>query len=176
MPRASRLSGQAHHPHSRRTTVPKTDYLDDPSAPRANSLVVAVTAAVRDDLNRILLLRRSDNGLWALPGGAQEIGESTAEAAVREVQEETGLTVEIQGISGIYSNPNHVIAYDNGEVRQEFSICFHAVPVGGSLTTSPESTEFAWVSLDSLDALPMQDSMRLRAVHGIQRRTEPYIG
>ena len=53
-------------------------------------------------------------------------GESIADAAVREVAEETGLTVEMTGSVGIYTDPGHVMAYDDGEVRQEFSVCFHA--------------------------------------------------
>ena len=61
------------------------------------------------------------------------------EAARREVREETGVDVEITGLSGIYSDPRHVIAYDDGEVRQEFSLCFHATPVGGELRSSSES-------------------------------------
>jgi 8-oxo-dGTP pyrophosphatase MutT (NUDIX family) len=98
----------------------KRDHFDDPRAPAANSLVVAVAAVVRDDRGRLLMIQRSDNHLWALPGGAQDIGETTREAAVREVREETGISIEITGLSGIYSDPRHVIAYDDGEVRQEF--------------------------------------------------------
>ena len=101
--------------------MPKRDYYDDPAAPKANSIVVAVTAAVRNPRGELLLIERTDNGLWALPGGAQDLGESVVEAAQREVREETGIDVEITGLSGIYSDPRHVIAYDNGEVRQEFS-------------------------------------------------------
>ena len=101
--------------------MPKRDYYDDPAAPKANSIVVAVTAAVRNPSGELLLIERTDNGLWALPGGAQDLGESVVEAAQREVREETGIDVEITGLSGIYSDPRHVIAYDNGEVRQEFS-------------------------------------------------------
>ncbi len=108
----------------------KQDYYDDPAAPKANSIVVAVTAAVQNDRGELLLIERTDNGLWALPGGAQDIGESVVQAAQREVREETGLAVEITGLSGIYSDPRHVIAYGDGEVRQEFSLCFHARPVG----------------------------------------------
>lgn len=74
--------------------------LNDPNAPTANSLVVAVVAVVRDAEGRLLMIERSDNGVWALPGGAQDIGESTAQAAVREVEEETGLLVEVTGICG----------------------------------------------------------------------------
>src|SRR3954452_13184703 len=126
-------------PERRVGLVPKTDYLDDPNAPKANSLVVAVAVVVRDDEGRVLLIQRSDNGLWALPGGAQELGETVTQAATREVEEETGLRVAISGISGIYSDPQHVIAYDDGEVRQEFSICFHGRPLSGTLRTNDES-------------------------------------
>jgi 8-oxo-dGTP pyrophosphatase MutT (NUDIX family) len=65
------------------------------------------------------------------------------EAARREVREETGIEVEITGLSGIYSDPRHVIAYDNGEVRQEFSLCFHAKPVGGNCAPAPSRAQHA---------------------------------
>ena len=130
--------------------MPKRDYYDDPAAPKANSVVVAVTAAVRNAQGELLLIERTDNGLWALPGGAQDIGESVVQAAQREVREETGIDVEITGLSGIYSDPRHVIAYGDGEVRQEFSLCFHAKPVGGQPRSSSESSQARWVSPDSL--------------------------
>ena len=85
--------------------MPKRDYYDDPAAPKANSIVVAVTAAVRNAQGELLLIERTDNGLWALPGGAQDIGESVVQAARREVREETGIDVEITGLSGISSTP-----------------------------------------------------------------------
>jgi len=53
----------------------RTEYLNDPHAPKANSIVVAVTVFVTDKDGRVLLVHRRDNDLWALPGGAQEIGE-----------------------------------------------------------------------------------------------------
>ena len=85
--------------------MPKTDYLDDPSAPRPNSLVVGVTAFVQDDAGRVLLIERADNGQWALPGGGQEVGESTPAAAVRETLEETGHTIALDAFLG--SLPGH---------------------------------------------------------------------
>jgi 8-oxo-dGTP pyrophosphatase MutT (NUDIX family) len=156
--------------------VPKQDHFDDPHAPAANSLVVAVAVVVRDADGRVLLIRRADNGLWALPGGAQEIGETTRRAAVREVREETGIPIEITGISGIYSDPRHVIAYDDGEVRQEFSIVFRGRPVGdGELRRSDESTEVAWVDPADVPGLQIDRSMRLRIEHGIENRADPFL-
>ncbi len=155
--------------------MPKRDYYDDPAAPSANSLVVAVAAVVLDDAGRVLMIQRTDNDLWAIPGGAQNIGETTTAAAVREVNEETGLDVEVTGLVGIYSDPRHVIAYDDGEVRQEFSICFHARPVGGRVTPSSESKHVHWVEPDRHDQQRIHPSVRLRIEHGLRRGNEPHL-
>jgi 8-oxo-dGTP pyrophosphatase MutT (NUDIX family) len=157
--------------------MPKKDYFDDPHAPPANSLVVAVAVLVRDDEGRLLMIQRSDNQLWALPGGAQDIGETTREAAIREVHEETGISIEITGISGIYADPRHVIAYDDGEVRQEFSIVFHGRPIGddGAVRRSEESTEVAWIDPAGVPSLEIDRSMRLRVEHGLEERAEPFL-
>ncbi|WP_329533429.1 NUDIX domain-containing protein [Streptomyces sp. NBC_01450] len=140
----------------------RRDYEDDPNAPAANSLVPAASTVVVDDSGRILLQRRSDNGMWALPGGAMNIGESLPDCALRETREETGYDVEITGIVGTYTNPRHVFAYDDGEVRQEFSICFLARPVAGQLAVSEESTDVRWFLSEEVDALPMLPSIRKR--------------
>ncbi|MFF0138563.1 NUDIX domain-containing protein [Streptomyces sp. NPDC005227] len=140
----------------------RRDYEDDPDAPEANSLVPAASVIVTDGKGSILLQRRTDNGMWALPGGAMEFGESLPDCAIRETREETGLDVELLGIVGTYSNPGHVFAYDDGEVRQEFSICFLARPAGGQLAVSDESTEVQWFGQSEVDALPMVASIRKR--------------
>lgn len=140
----------------------RRDYYDDPEAPPANSLVPAASAIVLDDQDRILLHRRRDNNRWALPGGVMELGESLSDCAVREVKEETGLDVDVTGIVGVYSDPKHVFAYDDGEVRQEFSICFTTRLVGGELGASDESFELAFFRPDEVETLPMVDSIRLR--------------
>ena len=154
----------------------RTEYFDDPNAPKANSLVVAVTAAVINDDGEILLQRRVDNELWGLPGGAMDIGESVGQAVVREVKEETGLDVEPTGVVGIYSDPGHVIAYADGEVRQEFSICFSARVIGGQVSVADqESTEVRFVAADEVDQLPMHRSTRLRFQHALARRPTPFF-
>jgi ADP-ribose pyrophosphatase YjhB (NUDIX family) len=154
----------------------RVDYLDDPNAPEANSLVPSVTAVVPDDRGHILLVHRTDNDLWALPGGGMDLGERIADAVVREVKEETVIDVEVTGVVGLYTNPNHVMAYDDGEVRQQCSVCFTARMVGGRLSTSSETRQVRFVAPDQLDALAIHPSMRLRIDHYLEHRGKPYIG
>ncbi|MEV7774584.1 NUDIX domain-containing protein [Kitasatospora sp. NPDC086791] len=142
--------------------MPRRDYEDDPNAPEANSLVPGASVVVVDGAGRVLLQRRTDNGMWALPGGRMDIGESLAGCGIRETREETGLDVEITGIVGTYTDPRHVFAYDDGEVRQEFSICLLGRPVGGELQVSDESHEVAWFTPAETDGLPMVASIRKR--------------
>lgn len=154
----------------------RTDYYRDPQAPAANSLVPGGSALVVDDVGRILLQRRADSGNWSLPGGTMDIGETLGAAVVRETREETGLDVELTGILGVYTDPGHVIAYQDGEVRQEFVVVFTARAVGGELAVSDESTEVRYISPAEMDALPMHESVRLRIRHHLERRSRPYIG
>src|SRR6185369_11583940 len=104
----------------------------------------------------------TDNGRWALPGGGHDLGESISDTVVREVREETGIDVRVAGLIGIYTDPRHVMAYADGEVRQQFSIAFTAVPVGGTLTPSEESREVAWIAPERLADLDIHPTMRLR--------------
>jgi ADP-ribose pyrophosphatase YjhB (NUDIX family) len=152
----------------------RIDHSRGPGAPVANSIVVAVTAFVRDPGGRVLLIRRADNDLYAIPGGAVEVGETLTQAVRREVVEETGIVIEVTGLVGVYSDPDHVIEFSDGEVRQEFSICFRGVPVGGELRTSDESTEVLWAEPGDLDELEVHSSVRLRIRHGFEERREPY--
>jgi hypothetical protein len=79
-------------------------------------------------------------------------------------------------VVGIYTNPNHVMAYDDGEVCQQCSICFTTRVLGGQLATSRETSEVEWIAPGRLDSLNMHPSMRLRIDHYLQRRSAPYIG
>jgi ADP-ribose pyrophosphatase YjhB (NUDIX family) len=155
----------------------RIDYLDDPAAPKANSVVPSANVLVINNQGEILMIRRTDNGNWAVPGGGMDLGESITETAVRETREETGITCEITGLVGIYTNPRHVILYtSNGEVRQEFSIVFTARPTGGELRSSSESSEPQWVSPVAIASLQMHPSMRQRIQHYLDKRPEPYLG
>jgi 8-oxo-dGTP pyrophosphatase MutT (NUDIX family) len=134
---------------------------------------------VNDD-GELLMIRRADNDNWALPGGAIDLGESLPDAAVRETLEETGMTVEITGLVGIYTDPRHVILYtSDGEVRQEFSVVLTARPIGGTLTPSSESREVRWFAPGVAEMLPMDRSMRLRIEHTLLHldgHEKPHLG
>ncbi|MGW4721984.1 NUDIX hydrolase [Streptomyces sp. NPDC004291] len=154
----------------------RTEYYDDPNAPKPNSMVVAASAVVTDGGGRILLQRRRDNDLWALPGGGMDMGDSLPGTAVREVKEETGLDVEITGLVGTYTDPRHIIEYSDGEVRRQFNVCFRARVTGGALRISDESTELRFVDREELDALPMHHTQRLRLAHYLENRDQPHLG
>lgn len=154
----------------------RIDYIDDPAAPAVNSVVPSVVAVVQRDDDRILVIHKVDNGLWALPGGGHDPGESITRTVVREVKEETGYDVEVDALTGIYTNPNHVMAYDDGEVRQQFSIAFRAHVVGGEPMTSSESDRVEWLTLDEIADLDMHPSMRMRLEHALDLGARPFIG
>jgi ADP-ribose pyrophosphatase YjhB (NUDIX family) len=155
----------------------RIDYYDDPDAPKANSLVPSVNVIVTNENDEILLIQRSDNGNWAAPGGAIDLGESLSAAAIRETSEETGIICQVTGIVGIYTDPRHVILYtSNGEARQEFSIVLTARAVDGTPTPSSESSRVEWVPREQLAEYPMDRSMSLRVGHYLARRDQPYLG
>ncbi len=103
---------------------------------------------IRDRRGRLLIERRSDCGLWGLPGGRIEPGESIVDAAVREVREETGLTIRVTGLQGVYAEAkDRIVCYpDNGDQRQLIDIAVIARVTGGRLRRSHESLELRWVA------------------------------
>lgn len=153
----------------------KEDYFHDPGAPRANRLWPVVQVAVRTD-EGLLLIERADDGWWALPGGLVDVGETFAQAAVREVREETGYEVEVTGLVGLYSDPGHVTSYDDGTVAQECSVVFRAHVAGGAAAVSDESAQVRFVEAGEIENLRMHPSTRLRVEHALGPVGEPYLG
>ena len=116
-------------------------------------LVLGASAIAWDEAGRVLLIRRSDNGRWALPGGIMEPGEWIADCVVREVREETGVEVEPVRLVGIYSDParGHIVL-DNGDELYVVIIAFECRVVGG--TPRPDGDESLEVAYFSPDDLP----------------------
>jgi 8-oxo-dGTP pyrophosphatase MutT (NUDIX family) len=101
------------------------------------------SAVIFDEARKkVLLTRRSDNGLWCLPGGAVDPGETVEEACVREIWEETGLQAQVVRLAGVYSDPNRLIVYPDGNKVHVVALNFEAQAIGGKLGLSNETT--AW--------------------------------
>ncbi len=123
-------------------------------------MMVAASAVVLNDRGEVLLHRRSDNGLWWLPGGTIDPGEEPADAACREVWEETGVEVVPERICGVYSRPTPHY-YANGDAITGITISFVCRPVGGDpRINDSESLEVRYFPLDALPDL--QPWARLR--------------
>lgn len=103
----------------------------------------------------MLLTRRADNGKWCLPSGHMEAGESAVETCIREVKEETGLTVQVKRLVGIYTNPHRLLEYPDGNRFHLVALSFEAEMIDGELTTSDETTEFGYFSLPEIYKLDM---------------------
>src|SRR5256884_10015514 len=144
-------------------------------ATRAVGVRPAVSAVIFDRRGRLRLQQRSDGGQWGLPGGSVEIGESVAAAVVREVHEETGLTVRPRRIVGVYSDPElQVVRYPDGNVWHYVNVCFECVVRGGSLTTCDETLALEWVALDALPAALLPNH-RIRIRDARARRVAAFV-
>lgn len=139
----------------------RTDYDAGPDSPPANSIKPAAAVAVIDG-ESILMVQRADSGKWTLPGGTLDLGESLPDCAIREMQEETGLHVEITDILGTYTNPDVKIAYSDGEVRQEFTVVFLARADCREITIDHESLSYRWIPMEELGLVDMTSSQRKR--------------
>ena len=125
-------------------------------------LAVGCSATIFDPTNKALLIRRADNGRWAVPGGYMEPGESITEACAREVWEETGLRVRVGRLVGVYTNPHLLLEYADGNRYQLVVLHFEAEPIGGTLGISAETTEVGYFSRADIEHLEMGALDRLR--------------
>ena len=123
---------------------------------RLGTLSVGCSAIIFDESRqKVLLTRREDNGKWCLPSGHMEVGESAMEACIREVKEETGLSVTITRFVGTYTNPDRLIEYPDGNRFHLVALHYEAKIIGGELTTSNETTDFGYYSLPEMKKLDM---------------------
>ncbi len=110
---------------------------------------VGANAVIFNEADEILLTRRADNGLWCLPGGHTDLGETLAETAVRETLEETGLYVEVERLIGLYSAPFPADLVLHG-TNQIVVASFLCRVIGGELRLSDETTDIGYFSTAQL--------------------------
>ena len=124
---------------------------------KAGTLRVGASALIFDEAReRMLMTRREDNSRWCLPGGGMDPGESAAETCAREVLEETGLEVNVTRLVGIYTTPDMLVEYPDGNKIQPVSFSFEAEITGGELGLINETIDFGWytvVEIEGMDTL-----------------------
>jgi 8-oxo-dGTP pyrophosphatase MutT (NUDIX family) len=155
------------------TTRKQTTIEHGPRIGATARLRAGASAAVVDG-DRVLLTRRSDNGQWCLPGGGMDPGERPAETVVREVFEETGLTVRVTGLLGVYADPDLVVNDPDGNRVQIVATCFWAEAVDGAAGRSDEVTEVGWFTADEADRLDIVDTQRGVVEVAFGRRPGPF--
>lgn len=130
---------------------------------KQGKLRIGCSATIFDEKReKVLLTQRTDNGRWCLPGGGMESGESAAEACEREVLEETGLKVHVKRLAGVYSNPDQLVIYKDGNKAFFVVLNFEAEIIEGELSLSNETTAFGYFSLKEMESMLMHGEHKNR--------------
>jgi 8-oxo-dGTP pyrophosphatase MutT (NUDIX family) len=117
---------------------------------RGGHFVVGAGVAVLDVRHRVLLVRRKQDGAWAMPGGHIEFGESFEDCATREFREETGYDVVLSGLLGVYSDPSYAIDQPGTALIQYLGVFFDG-RIGPRIgVPDGEVSETAWFSATAL--------------------------
>ena len=133
------------------------------------------SAAIFDDQGRVLLTKRTDNGQWCLPGGAVDSGESVAEACEREVGEETGLRVSVKRLVGVYSHPDQLTVYPDGNKTHIVALHFEVEIIDGEPGLSDETTDFGYFTLAEVEQLEMLGRHKERIIDTLAQQSEAFI-
>lgn len=111
-------------------------------------MVTAAMAIIYDREKGILFEKRTDNGMWCIPGGAMELGETSEEALRREVREETSLVISEPELFDVRANVHMV--YPNGDEVYYTDIVYVIEKYSGELDFDDESSELKWFGLNKL--------------------------
>jgi len=142
---------------------------------RQGKLRLGCSAAIFDEQRRILLTKRRDNGQWCLPGGGMEAGESAAEACEREVLEETGLSVRVKRLVGVYSHPDQLAVYPDGNKVHFVVLHFETEVIGGKLGLCDETSDFGYFTLEELEGLEMFGRHKERIFDTLANQKEAFV-
>jgi 8-oxo-dGTP pyrophosphatase MutT (NUDIX family) len=113
-------------------------------------LMVGAAVLITDEENRLLMLYRSDNKCWGLPGGAVELGETIETALRREAREEIGLEPGSLSLFGVFSGPELFYRYPNGDEVHNIAIVYRARFAGGEICLNSEHTEWGWFAPEEI--------------------------
>lgn len=146
-----------------------------PGLGKQGKLRLGASAIIFNDQGKFLLTKREDNGHWCLPGGAVEAGESVAEACIREVLEETGLHVRVKRLVGVYSHPDQLVVYKDGNKAHIIAMHFEAEVIGGELGLSNETTDYGYFTLEEIEGFQMLGRHKERIIDTLARYPEAVI-
>jgi 8-oxo-dGTP pyrophosphatase MutT (NUDIX family) len=139
-------------------------------------LAIGCSAIIWDATKqRILLTRRADNGQWCLPSGRMEPGESIAETCAREVWEETGLRVRVTRLLGVYTSPDLIVEYPDGNKFQIVGFSFEAQVMGGELGLSDETTDYGYFAPDQIESMDLMEHHRERIADALAGQTAAFV-
>lgn len=124
---------------------------------------------------KILMTRRSDNGRWCLPGGGMDAGENAEEACMRELWEETGLKVHVSRLVGVYTSPDFLIEYADGNRVQIIAMHFEAEVISGELGLSDETTEADYFTSTEIATMDVIETHRQRITDSLNFRESAYF-
>ena len=113
-------------------------------------LLVGAGILVVDEHRRLLLMKRSDNGCWGMPGGSVEPGEVVEDAAKRETFEETGLEIREMTHFGVFSGPELYYKYPNGDEVYNVTIVYLSNNWCGDVKINDEHSEWRWFDVDQI--------------------------
>lgn len=146
-----------------------------PRLGKEGKIRLGASAIIFNDEGKFLLTQRTDNGQWCLPGGAVESGETVAEACEREVLEETGLSVRVKRLVGVYSHPDQLVVYKDGHKAFIVAIHFEAEVISGEPGLSNETTDFGYFTLEEMEKLEMLGRHRERILDTFENHLEAVI-
>ncbi|MFQ5418879.1 MAG: NUDIX domain-containing protein [Anaerolineae bacterium] len=143
---------------------------------KLGQLAIGCSATVFDETKqKMLLVRRTDNGRWAVPGGYMEPGESVAEACEREVWEETGLSVRVKRLIAVYSDPHKLLEYPDGSRYQLVVLHFLAESANGVLSTSNETSDLGYFTRADIDQMDIGELDQKRIADGFAAQSVTFI-
>lgn len=141
--------------------------------PKPVTPMVGCDVFVLNHNHELLLIQRADNGLWALPGGCHDLGETPQECAERECREETGYDVVVTDLLGVYSSNRYEYLTYPWKENEFCHLLFRARLVGGSSKTSIETLNVAWFAESSLPKF--SDGHEVRIQYGFEASRNPLL-